>query len=100
MLCEEKVLAVAVLNKDRLGPMACPLLVELIEVDTDGVIACCYRILVYRSDEDLGKPRGSWPFAAVGEGGVGSVRERVRDTWADATREELPEDVFGEGVSA
>lgn len=96
----EKILAVAVVGKDRLGSMARPLLLELVEADTEGVIACCYRIAAYRADDDLGEPRGYWPFASVGEGGVDSVRQRVRDRWMEATREELPEDVFGEGVSA
>ncbi len=98
-----RVLAATVLGPERLGPEGCPILLELVEVDTEGARLACasYRIDAYRIDEPEAVP-GGWPFTATAQEGVASVRERVRIRWMEATLQELPADVFedGAGVSA
>ncbi len=95
-----RVLAATVLGPDRLGSQGCPILLELVEVDTEGArFTRCYRIDAYRIDEPEAVP-GGWPFAATAQEGVASVRERVRIRWMEATLQELPANVFDEEVSA
>lgn len=95
----EKVLALGVQDSQRLGPLARPILLELVEVSTEGVVEAMYWIRCYRADEE-GEPPGGWPFVAQCQEGLGPARAAVRRRWFEATLQDLPDEVFGEGVSA
>lgn len=99
---EEKLLHFAVLDRVTLGPLACPMLLELIEVPKaklDGVLAQMYVIRVHRADGRV-VPGGAWPFGVYASHLAPFVRQRVAVRWREASGgQELPENVF-EGVSA
>lgn len=97
----EKVLAVAVLDRERLGVDACPLLLELVEIPAEGVFAAFYWLRAYRSDEGPQGPVDSgWPFSATLPEYVARAQRAARVRWLEAGLEPLPEDAFGDGVSA
>ena len=101
MSASEKVLAVAVLDRERLGACHVPLLLELVEIPAEGVFAAFYWLRAYRSDEGAEHPVDSgWPFSATAPDDVPHAQRDARMRWLEACLEPLPADAFGDGVSA